>query len=1173
MIVRNQCLVLTVIISQFLLVQQAGGKPLAAPFQEDPILNAASQTVSIEKLEAKINEIEGNKEIEEGLKNKLLETYRQALSRLQAANQCKTDADKYKDSITTAPEETIRIRQGLEEARSKATEEKFEIPSGTILADLESSLLKEQAELTELKKRISEYDSQIKLEKDRPASARQQMTEAKVKLDEIEKELKAQPPADEHALFIEARRILNEVRKQTRLAEINMLEQEILSQSVRLELIHALRDLAAMQLPGLEARVAAYQDAVNERKKTEAERAKQEAELAEQEAVGKHQTIVDLARENAELGRRLEAVVRQTEEIKAESQTASQDLEKTEKNYRKIKDQVGKVGLSHVLGEVLRNQRGKLPELKYFQRRAEKRKTQISEANFKLFSIEEQIEALAEMDRAVADVMTEKIEPTISEKRRSRIATEIGKLLLNKHGLLLKLQTACNEFVESLGELEFTENLLMENVRTYIDFLDQRLIWIPSNDWFTFTRQRLENLGSAAAWFCNPLSWIETGGRLIKGPALIWTLLSAAVIAVLFLLRRRFKKGLASVAKLVNSIYSDHFGLTVMAIFYTMLLAAPWPLLMICVSRILVIYPATEFTKAVGAGVRPAAIVFFFILFLWHLCREGGVAITHFRWSEKSTSLLRRHLLWLAAVLIPSIFLLYAMEDQKVESFKDSLGRMVFIVTMAAMAIFIQRILRSKGGITESYIKAHPNRWLAKLRFIWYPVALLIPLIFALLSVMGYHYSAFQLERDLFRSLCLIVVVLILHEIILRWFLVAERKLAMTKALEKREAAEAAQAKREEVEGGLESSPVSLDIPEIDIFKIAEHSRHLLRLLAGLAVLIGLWWIWADELPALGIFEQIELWHYQVEDADGSRQVPVTLTSLISAVIIVILTLVATRNIPGVLEIAVLRHLPFDAGSRYAITTISQYVIIGIGLIVSLNLLGFSWSTLQWLVAALSVGIGFGLQEIVANFISGLILLFERPIRIGDTVTVAGIHGTVSRIRIRATTITDWDRKELVIPNKSFITGELINWTLSDPITRITIKVGIAYGSDTALAQKVLETVVQENPLVLDEPKPQVFFVGFGESSLDFEVRVFVRGIGNLLATRHQLHIAIDNAFREHNIEISFPQRDLHLRSVDAPLEMRDRKPEKEKSKDNSSVVDGKDSDESHPEDESKNDG
>jgi len=142
-----------------------------------------------------------------------------------------------------------------------------------------------------------------------------------------------------------------------------------------------------------------------------------------------------------------------------------------------------------------------------------------------------------------------------------------------------------------------------------------------------------------------------------------------------------------------------------------------------------------------------------------------------------------------------------------------------------------------------------------------------------------------------------------------------------------------------------------------------------------------------------------------------------------------------------------------------------------VGLLIVVNQLGIDWSKAQWLVAALSVGLGFGLQEIVANFVAGIIILFERPVRIGDTVTVGGVSGTVSRIRIRATTILDWDRKELIIPNKSFVTDPVVNWTLSDLTTRVVVPIGIAYGADPQQALTVMETTVRENPLILKDPR------------------------------------------------------------------------------------------------------
>jgi potassium efflux system protein len=158
--------------------------------------------------------------------------------------------------------------------------------------------------------------------------------------------------------------------------------------------------------------------------------------------------------------------------------------------------------------------------------------------------------------------------------------------------------------------------------------------------------------------------------------------------------------------------------------------------------------------------------------------------------------------------------------------------------------------------------------------------------------------------------------------------------------------------------------------------------------------------------------------------------------------------------------------------------------------------------------------------------------LFERPIRIGDVVTVGNIDGKVTKIRMRATTITDWDRRELVVPNREFITGQLINWTLSDPVTRVVVPVGIAYGSDTRKAETILKKIARECPMVLDQPAPLALFLGFGDSTLNFELRVYIPSRDVWQDLIHYLHTHIDDAFRAAGVEIAFPQRDLHIRSA-----------------------------------------
>jgi potassium efflux system protein len=183
---------------------------------------------------------------------------------------------------------------------------------------------------------------------------------------------------------------------------------------------------------------------------------------------------------------------------------------------------------------------------------------------------------------------------------------------------------------------------------------------------------------------------------------------------------------------------------------------------------------------------------------------------------------------------------------------------------------------------------------------------------------------------------------------------------------------------------------------------------------------------------------------------------------------------------------------------------------------------------------------------LVANFISGLILLFERPVRVGDVVTLSDVTGVVTRVQLRATTVRDWDRKEYVVPNKDLITGRILNWTLTNELNRIVINVGIAYGSNTRRAREVLFEILHDHPRVLDEPEPGVTFEQFGDSTLNLVVRAFLADLDHRLTTIHELHTAIDDRFAEEGIEIAFPQRDLHIRSVQqaVPVEQRDGTPE-----------------------------
>jgi potassium efflux system protein len=383
----------------------------------------------------------------------------------------------------------------------------------------------------------------------------------------------------------------------------------------------------------------------------------------------------------------------------------------------------------------------------------------------------------------------------------------------------------------------------------------------------------------------------------------------------------------------------------------------------------------------------------------------------------------------------------------------------------------------------------------------------------------------------------LLLVLIVFNDLMLRILMLARRRIALKKAIANQELDQESTSGAEAAadSGGARSLMMETIV---EMSQIDEQTRKLLKLVLFILALAGIWAIWEPVFPAFGILQDIQFWSYSTVVDGVTKTVPITLANISLAVIVLVTTIIASRNLPGLLEVILLNRLPMDPGARYAYSAVCRYTITAIGIIIVFNTIGIKWANLQWLIAALGVGLGFGLQEVVANFICGLIVLFERPFRVGDTVTIGDISGTVSRIRIRATTVVDWDRKELIVPNKEFIVGRLINWSLSDKYIRIRIPVGIAYGSDTKLAEELLVQAAQKNPRVRSEPAPEAIFKGFGDNSLDFELRVYIKGIDNWWPMQHELNVAIDNAFKEAGVTIAFPQRDVHLDAT-GPLEVR----------------------------------
>lgn len=442
------------------------------------------------------------------------------------------------------------------------------------------------------------------------------------------------------------------------------------------------------------------------------------------------------------------------------------------------------------------------------------------------------------------------------------------------------------------------------------------------------------------------------------------------------------------------------------------------------------------------------------------------------------------------------------------------------------MVIFLFILYRSALNIEE--VNAHlPSYFQSGVGFfvIYYSVlgSFFVVIMTAMLGLYVASWKILVLQQ---LNIFALIGIFLIYQLGERWLILEQRQLSYQRFLAKREEKIA-----RENEGLSEEAP-AFDVEEqgLDKESISEQSMTLLKGLCLVLLVITLSAIWSNQLELTNWMDNILLWQATSSASSGAEAVDITLKSLMYALLTLVISFVSIRNIPGLLELLILRRMNLSPGTGYTITTLLRYIILVLGIVISFTTIGIEWDRLQWLVAAIGVGLGFGLQEIFANFISGLILLFERPIRIGDTVTINELSGTVSKIQTRSTTIIDWDNKEIVVPNKVFITDKLINWSLTDSVTRVVIRVGVAYGSDIDLVEDLLYRTVEDTPLVLSVPSPQVYFLTFGDSSLEFELRLHINSIDDRLPTLHLVNKKINQLFKENSVEIAYPQIDVHIR-------------------------------------------
>jgi len=1076
-------------------------------------------------VEAKIDEVESDPQLDGEARAKLVALYRRSLTNLEQINRTLAQAVGFQEEARTAPEQTREIRARIAETDAVAPLD----PNGAAdlsLHDLELELqLARAGRDTEAARRGSLARQLIYLE-NRPVTIRQRLAEADEEQRAIAASLQGELAGETRSALPQARHWSLETRYVALSKEIMALDQELAGLPMQLDLIAARRDEAAANLTRIEGRIEALQAQVNERRRDEARQAVDASERRLQTSAGQDPALVRIAERDADLAARLSAAVAEDDRLDAEQQAAERLAARIRANFERVQT-ARDIGVSREgLGQLLLEHRAALPDFKRYERRATALERQIAAVNLsRLRHLEEAERLAAESPRGPTGAGIPPADARLHD------------LTAERRGLLDRLVEAEARYLERLRKLAASQGEMLNAARAYDKFLSEHLFWLP-----TGARTQLGDLArlpDEVRLVLAPKHWSELAGLLTTEVApspLLWLVLLLS--AALLWKRRALIALLRGTAPPLRHPATDRFHYTLRALLLTLVLAAAWPVVLgVAGWRLMATTPETELSLFLGAGLVRLGLWLFILLALRASCLPGGLAIAHFQWPEPEVRRLGAELRWLIWVLIPAILLGHAAMTLNPIAAGGLLMQLGLAVATLALGLFFYRVLHPRRGLLRRQQRRADAGLIYRTQPLWFPLLLGFPFALMVLSWNGYVYTKLILTDAFVFTLWLVVALILLHAMALRWLRLTHRHLAFQAAQERRRAALAArEAKALPVGEAVDLAPV--EEAELDLDAASQDSRRLLRNAVALAAALGLYLVWSAVFPAMGILDDVILWHTKTTIDGKEGSLPISLADLGLAAIYLGVALVLAKRLPALLDMILAQRLAVASGNRYTITALTSYVIFAVGVLLALSTIGAQWTQLQWLVAALGVGIGFGLQEIVANFISGLIILFERPIRVGDIVTVGDTDGTVTKIRIRATTIRNWDRKELLVPNKEFITGRLLNWSLSDHVTRLMITVGVAYGSDVERAHALMREAAEEHPRVLRDLPPMLTFEAFGDNSLTLTLRAYIDDLNYRLATITDLHKAINHKFQQAGITIAYPQRDLHL-DTHGPLRVR----------------------------------
>ena len=694
---------------------------------------------------------------------------------------------------------------------------------------------------------------------------------------------------------------------------------------------------------------------------------------------------------------------------------------------------------------------------------------------------------------------------TLTKKEES----EAIALITHKKKLLEKLSGDSDKLISAIIDLEVEQKRLNQLRQTLSTWLKQKLFWINSSPAINFAF--ILNIPQKIISEIKSILWTQDVIAIFKMVTRYWLILLLSLVLTIVLHSRK-KKLLQwenATARRIGHIKGDSLWLTPWSLLLAFISVLPLPLWVAVFSSIaLMFYPAL---CTLAYGLLFASAAHLFSSFWLHLLKPGGIAQLHFQWPVTYCETFEKQLKNLSRLLIPMTFLIVLAENQSFELDEDVLGMILMTLGTLVQGFYLWKLLRSVKHVIGSKL----------LHNILLFILPTMSIAQAFLSVSGYYYTALVLEYQILITLLLIGCFVLLQSVAIRSLHIGEHRLAYKRAIQKYG----------------KNKVDSFEEPVLDLATINQQSLRLLNVTLFVSFMFVFYWVWKNFADFFSFLSAIPLWSFHI----GNTIQAIQLGDLSVATVIFITTIILTRNLPGLLEVTLLSRLHIPQSNTYAVLKLLSYAITSLGIIFSLSYLGFSWDKLQWLVAAVGLGVSIGLKEVFANLLSGLIILFEQPVRIGDTISFGTgtdqLIGEVSRIRIRATTMVDWDHKEIIIPNAMLLNEKVINWSLSDSIVRIILPFYVEHNTDCDLVEQLILQACKENEHVVDNPISYASLMQYGDSALLYEVRTYITHVKYRLTVINQINTRMRILFNENNINIAPPKQFLYLKE-DQPNQM-----------------------------------